>query len=247
MRLDQASFLLKTFVAVLLYASLSNAFKVGLWRQLNVGRHFFSSQSSIRDRLPNEFSRMVDPDKINGKRDYIQTLEATKKECEDLAKRFDLPRIDQLAAKLHMRSEQRSRGNGVVVEGTVNATLARVCVRTGGVFDEKVHIPLVALVRPTAPISQVLSKQFDRRNNQPQGTSLELIKADENIGMLELQALLGQDISEEEEDSLIEDEAIYSVNGLLDAGELVAQLLWLSLDPYPKRPGSSPVHITISG
>jgi hypothetical protein len=50
------------------------------------------------------------------------------------------------------------------------------------------------------------------------------------------------------EASLIEDESIYSsTTGLLDVGELVAQTFWLQLDPFPKKPGTGPMEIEISG
>jgi hypothetical protein len=52
----------------------------------------------------------------------------------------------------------------------------------------------------------------------------------------------------EEDGSIVEDEAIYSaVTGQLDVGELVAQTFWLQLDPYPKKPGTRPIQISISG
>ena len=46
---------------------------------------------------------------------------------------------------------------------------------------------------------------------------------------------------------LMEDEAIYSTESLLDVGELVSQLFWLQLDPYPKKPGSKPIQTSITG
>ena len=50
------------------------------------------------------------------------------------------------------------------------------------------------------------------------------------------------------EESIIEDESIYSANtGLLDVGELVAQTFWLQLDPYPKKPGTNPIQTSITG
>jgi hypothetical protein len=52
----------------------------------------------------------------------------------------------------------------------------------------------------------------------------------------------------EEDGSIVEDEAIYSaMTGQLDVGELVAQTFWLQLDPYPKKPGTRPIQISISG
>lgn len=48
--------------------------------------------------------------------------------------------------------------------------------------------------------------------------------------------------------SLVEDEAIYSSQtGVLDVGELVAQTFWLELDPFPKKPGTGPIEMEISG
>jgi hypothetical protein len=47
--------------------------------------------------------------------------------------------------------------------------------------------------------------------------------------------------------TLMEDEAIYSTTSLLDVGELISQLFWLQLDPYPRKEGSGPVQFSITG
>jgi len=49
------------------------------------------------------------------------------------------------------------------------------------------------------------------------------------------------------EDDVIEDESVWGSDGILDVGELVAQLFRLKLDPYPKKPGSEPVTYSITG
>ena len=49
------------------------------------------------------------------------------------------------------------------------------------------------------------------------------------------------------EDVLMEDQAIYSTTGILDLGELVAQTFWLSVDKYPKKPGTDPIQFSITG
>ncbi|CAB9516172.1 Uncharacterized ACR, COG1399 [Seminavis robusta] len=49
------------------------------------------------------------------------------------------------------------------------------------------------------------------------------------------------------DDILMEDDAIYATNGMLDIGELTAQLFWLDLDPYPRKPGSEFLQFSISG
>jgi len=50
----------------------------------------------------------------------------------------------------------------------------------------------------------------------------------------------------DEENDLIEDDAVYK-DGILDGGELVAQIFRSKLDPYPKKPGSEPVKMSIQG
>ena len=67
--------------------------------------------------------------------------------------------------------------------------------------------------------------------------------------MLESQLQGGDDLSLLlDDDDSIEDQSIYSaVDGRFDAGELVAQTFWLNLDPYPKKPGTSPIQTSISG
>jgi hypothetical protein len=82
-------------------------------------------------------------------------------------------------------------------------------------------------------------KKRDRRTMTGGGGKFD------EMAMVELERLLQTvDI---DEDVLMEDEAIYAINGLLDVGELVAQLFWLSLDPYPKKPGTEPIFITLTG
>ena len=48
------------------------------------------------------------------------------------------------------------------------------------------------------------------------------------------------------EEYVIQDVAIYNSFGIVNVGELIAQLLVLKLDPYPKKPGSQPVRFTFS-
>eukprot|EP00594_Rhizosolenia_setigera_P010628 CAMPEP_0178954304 /NCGR_PEP_ID=MMETSP0789-20121207/8910_1 /TAXON_ID=3005 /ORGANISM="Rhizosolenia setigera, Strain CCMP 1694" /LENGTH=317 /DNA_ID=CAMNT_0020635679 /DNA_START=113 /DNA_END=1066 /DNA_ORIENTATION=+ len=48
------------------------------------------------------------------------------------------------------------------------------------------------------------------------------------------------------EEDLIEDYAVYH-DDVLDIGELVAQMFRMKLDPYPKKPGSQPIQMSITG
>ena len=62
--------------------------------------------------------------------------------------------------------------------------------------------------------------------------------------MTEIEGLLqGADDDEE----VIEDLAIFGNDGILDAGELVAQSFRLKLDPYPKKLGTEAVTYSITG
>jgi hypothetical protein len=205
---------------------------------------------------PNEFSRTVQPERIlKSRRDFMIDLEATVEERQALASRFDLTEIDALKASLALRPESQ-RTTGVEVEGTVTASVTQTCVRTNEQFQVDLEFPLYCVVRPVRPISQLVeesssgmgesrSSQKSTPNNKktkyrPQDRSIE------EMDMLELQKLLQEDISSEES-VLMEDEAIYSTASLLDVGELVSQLFWLQLDPYPKKPGSEPVQRSITG
>jgi len=58
------------------------------------------------------------------------------------------------------------------------------------------------------------------------------------MGMKELQDIL---MEYEVTDEIIEDETCFCTDGIVDAGEIVAQMFRSKLDPYPKKPGSGPV------
>lgn len=218
--------------------------------------HRHSTALDFSKRPENEFSRLVEPDRIlKIKRDYLTDIVATPEECQALADRFDLPNIAALKASLSMRREMAGSG-GIEVEGTVIGTVTRICVRTNEAFVmENLEMPLYSIVRPITPISTLVAKQREleeqfggfedekksrKKNYRPQDRNVD------EMDIMELQRLLQTDISSED-DVLMEDEAIYTTDGMLDVGELVAQLFWLSLDPYPKKPGSDPVSASISG
>jgi hypothetical protein len=217
---------------------------------------FASSRGNIQ-RPPNEFSRTYRVERIlsggHRQRDYYVKVDANEDELTRLAARFDLNKIYSLGADLALRRERLSTTlstPGVEVDGTVNARVTQVCVRTGEVFDVDVEFPLFAIVRPLAATGGVVENdlppqlmEYEDRNKRKKRDRVKTQDLQE-MDMMELQRLL-QDF--DVEDDVIEDEAIYSLNGVLDVGELVAQLFWLKLDPYPKKPGSNPVQSSISG
>lgn len=173
------------------------------------------------------------------------------------------------------RMTTSSTSPGVEVEGTVHARVDQVCVRTGEIFDVDVQFQLFAIVRPIAVVGSAGSasgmdvagaapveeeevpqevldyeervsksnnkKDKDKRKKRDTRVKTPNLK---DMDVMELQKLL-QDF--DVEDDVMEDEGIYGGDGMLDVGELVAQLFWLKLDPYPKKPGSSPVSSSITG
>lgn len=248
-------------VAILFFQDFCRAFQQGALsfsqgRSLVVVR---SSTGSSITRPENEFSRLIDPERVlRIKRDYVTDIEATPEECQALAERFELPNIGALKASLSLRKEM-SGSDGIEAEGTITGTVTRTCVRTNEAFVlNDLEIPLYSIVRPVTPIAALAAQQQaledqlgglgqDEQKSKTRKSSYR--PQDRNMDemdILQLQRLLQSDINVED-DVLMEDEAIYSTDGTLDVGELVAQLFWLSLDPYPKKPGSDPVQISISG
>jgi len=231
------------------------------------------SSSGIQP-LPNEFSRTYRVDRILGggprQRDYNIEVEAKEDELRNLANRFDLKDIYSLQADLALRRERMMEGKtpGVEVEGTITGRVTQMCVRTGEVFDVDVEFPLYCIVRPLLSFmdggqleeeeippevleyeqkennnKRIKKRKGDRRLNQD-GGGVKTTQALQQMDIMEIQKLL-QDI--DVEDDVMEDEAIYSSDGTLDVGELVAQMFWLKLDPYPRKPGTNFVQTTISG
>jgi hypothetical protein len=232
----------------------------------NIRKDFtlFLSKKGQMERPANEFSRSYRIEGIlsggHNQRGYNVKIAASEDELEKLASRFELNNIYQLEAEVVVRREQLSSSStnpGVQVEGTVIARLDQVCVRTGEIFDVDVQFPLFAIVRPMFTLAEkrkvdnipsevlpyVKDQKFNKKNN---GKKRDRIKSQNinDMDMGELQKLL-QDF--DVDDDVIEDDAIYSIDGFLDLGELVSQLFWLKLDPYPKKPGSNPIWTSISG
>ena len=194
----------------------------------------------------NEFSRTIDPERVLKRRrrpessSYNMNIEATLQECRQLAKRFDLPDLSRLSADVNLLNDE----SGIFVHGTGYATVTRKCVRTNENFEMNVEFPIESLVRPVASVFQKSNLEED-----------ELLRAagistrdtpSPNMDTRILQQMLEQNVNDEN-DILMEDEAIYPLQGDLDVGELVAQLFWLGLDPYPKKPGTDPMSASITG
>lgn len=86
-----------------------------------------------------------------------------------------------------------------------------------------------------------------RRKNKRKGNKQKNVKGIrggqsskdlDGSGMKQLQDIL---MEYEVSDEIIEDESCFCTDGIVDCGEIVAQMFRSKLDPYPKKPGSDPV------
>ena len=235
------------------------------------------SQNTAATELPpsNEFSRTLPTDRILKARKsttgisnsfYPVSIEASDVECVALARRFDLSSISNLSASLQLRPSILNTGgvssNSIEVEGMCKSIVTQRCVRTNEDFEVAVEFPIYCIVRPVIPTNNGasdldLSSSADESNGQQSRKSSggnsskkSYRLPDRNIDemdVMELQRLLQADINSDD-DTLMEDEAIYSSqDGQIDVGELVAQLFWFKLDPYPKKPGTNPIQRSITG
>ena len=144
----------------------------------------------------------------------------------------------------------------VEVEGTCLATVTQRCVRTNEDFIVDLEFPLYSIVRPTASLLQepmismdnqddIPNRRKDQWNdNNAKSKNVSRKQDIDEINVLALQQMLQTDVNDE---ALMEDESIYDTKGTLDVGELVAQLFWLKLDPYLKKPGTDPIQRSITG
>jgi hypothetical protein len=235
-----------------------------------------TTPSHNEGRPRNEFCRTVPPDKILKlagrtvqQQQYSLDIEASPEECQALAQRFSLPRIASLGASLALAPEDRST-KGIVVEGTGHATVTRICVRTNEPFEANLEFAIECLVRPVDGFGPLIIMTAAETNNQQE---VKLVRDNRKSKNSQKRKNKGDVYYEEEdmdidpkelqkmesmldnldsdnarlEDILMEDDNIYATNGRLDIGELVAQLFWLDLDPYPRKPGSEFLQFSISG
>jgi uncharacterized metal-binding protein YceD (DUF177 family) len=220
----------------------------------------------------NEFSRKVATEKILGARqrsasssgrDYQLNLQATLEECTQLALRFS-PQIQSLSSLQASLSISPAIGgvDDVYVQGNLEATLTQTCVRTNQVFETTLQTAIGMTVRPvrlqetavSAKMMQPDDDDFTTTKSSSKSSKKQTKKKKRNTSYMsvddmdvsELQRMVQSDILDAEED-IMEDEAIWTYGGMLDAGELVSQVLWLSLDPYPKKPGSEWMPQSITG
>jgi hypothetical protein len=221
-------------------------------------------------RPVNEFSRTMQTDKvILTRREYSMQISADTNEMENLARRFSLPNITALHADLIITravdrqdsysSKQSHRDNinlasCVQVEGTVRSSCYQTCVRTNENFSVDKEFALFAIIRPCSAIHQVLPRSTTtdttslKRGQVPKSKGRQKNDAivQQQVNLVTLGGNLIDDQGYNDQD-IMEDEAILGDNGILDVGELVAQMFRVKLDPYPKKKGTKPVSYSITG
>lgn len=155
--------------------------------------------------------------------------------------------------------------------GTVCAQVTQTCVRTNEEFDVSLEFSFETVLRAMSsnsgrgndvgdePLSAgevsaldaayKLGRGKERKikgGNKPRGgkgikggqSSRDL----DGIGMKQMQDILTE---YEVSDEIIEDESCFCTDGIVDCGEIVAQMFRSKLDPYPKKPGTvSSIHIS---
>lgn len=139
-----------------------------------------------------ELMRVVNLERIyNDKAHYVVT--ASKEECDNLAKRFDLIAVESLEARYDIDPAKTSRG-GYHLRGKLHGDVVQSCVVT------------------LAPVKEVVDADID----------LQVIdKKYEDLDPL---------------DPELEEDFEYSIQDEVDLGEITAQYLSLSLNPYPRAP-----------
>ena len=205
-------------------------------------------------------------------REYNMNIEATEEECEALAQRFDLQDLTKLNAELKLQALPGSGSTGasnvavvVQVVGTIYSHLTRTCVRTCEDFPVDIELPFKSIVRPVSDSfwsdvgtalqddtydEQPKKKKKKNTRNSRRNNNVNDIDMRDLESQLTLQLLMDDDdfIGDDDNSNVVEDEAIYSLqNDSMDVGELVAQTFWLNLDPYPKKPGTDPMELSITG
>jgi len=162
-------------------------------------------------------------------------------------------------------------GDCIEASGTVSATLTQKCVRTNEDFEISIEFSFDTVLRAmTANKSNAANVDNNdepelsegelaaleaastldgggRRKNKKKGNKQKGVKGIrggqsskdlDGSGMKQLQDIL---MEYEVSDEIIEDESCFCTDGIVDCGEIVAQMFRSKLDPYPKKPGSDPV------
>lgn len=149
-----------------------------------------------------ELERLVNLDKL-ASHEMKMEITASPQECAALAKRFGIPGMKRLDARLKLRRYMTPGGPEVSIGGDFSADVTLTCVIT------------------SEPIESCVASSLAVRYMSPQAF-------EELESWREQQATLP---AEEDDIEPLEE-------GVLDVGELVAQYVSISIDPYPRKEGA---------
>lgn len=154
--------------------------------------------------MRNEFSRHIRIDHIDGK-DKRERIEADALECAALAKRFGIISVDSLVADVVVARE----GDRMTyhVTGNLRADVIQACVVGGEKVSSKITEDFEAWFIDQTYVAN-FKKVKDRKEREESSDEIEMTE-------------------EKDDPEQISD-------GKIDIGEVVAQYLGLSLDPYPR-------------
>lgn len=166
-------------------------------------------------------------------------------------------------------------GECIEARGTVCAQVTQTCVRTNEDFDVNLEFSFDTVLRAMSSsnrsdnnnardkslssedVAAIAASKFgegkssSRRGGKSQRGGVKGVRggsqtSSKDLGDNKMKEL--QDIFMEYEvtDEIIEDESCFCTDGIVDCGEIVAQMFRSKLDPYPKKPGSvSFLHMSI--
>lgn len=206
----------------------------------------------------------------NRKKIMDLSISATPEECHALATRFRLSNITALSADLTVQPALGIGGDAsgsggkvddsecIAARGTICAHVTQTCVRTNEAFDVSLEFSFETVLRAMTsssgsgnnedePLSagevaalDAASKLGNVRPRKKKGANKRIRggQSIDDMGMKQLRDVL---MEYEVTDEIIEDENCYCTDGIVDCGEIVAQMFRSKLDPYPKKPGSGPV------
>jgi len=169
--------------------------------------------------------------------------------------------------------ESGYNGECIEARGTVCAQVTQTCVRTNEEFDVNLEFNFDTVLRAMSTTSNSASdnsssrediaalaasklgegksSRSNRGGKGQRGGGVKGVRgggqtSSKDLGDKKMKEL--QDIFMEYEvtDEIIEDESCFCTDGIVDCGEIVAQMFRSKLDPYPKKPGSDPVTYTFT-
>lgn len=162
-------------------------------------------------RLKNEFSVTVPAGEVSARVTRV-TMEADEQQRADLAARLGILSIEKLEATADLKRE----GDGVTISvtGNLKAAVTQACVATLQPVPEKIETSFDGYY-----LDDSQAVPFARMKRQKESR-------------------VDADMPLEREISAERDDPEPLENGMIDVGELAAQHLSLSLDPFPRASGA---------